>query len=221
VSDDELQFLLVDTVTCRQKLDGCADLANAEYRDSFYAKPNSHLSVACLPETGQEYGKVCSKVVRENANRARRSGYVVQVIDRKDWADDLFELRSSATVRQGRPMPPAYMAYQEYGTDYPYQACPRHGAKVHGVIGPDGHLAGYVQLIQSGDVVRVNTILGHADKLADRVMWLLMLEAVKWHIEHAAAQFLLYYTHYSGTDGLRYWKERFGMRPSTVRWLLP
>ena len=44
-------------------------------------------------------------------------------------------------------------------------------------------------------------------------MWLLTLEMFKWHIDECDARFGLYYTHDSGDGpGLRYWKERFGLR---------
>jgi hypothetical protein len=95
----------------------------------------------------------------------------------------------------------------------------RHLITVHGVVGPDGHLAGYCQMVQCGEVARVNSILGHWDHLPDRIMWLLMLEVVKWHIENAQARYALYYTHLSGHGpGLRYWKERLGFRPAQVTW---
>ena len=51
-------------------------------------------------------------------------------------------------------------------------------------------------------------------------MWLLMLETFRWHIEQGDARFGLYYTHHSGHGpGLRYWKERFGMRPTRATWV--
>ena len=114
-------------------------------------------------------------------------------------------------------MPSAYLTYQEYGHDLEPE-CERHGITVHGVIGADGHLAAYAQMVQCGDVTRVNTILGHAERNHDRVMWLLMLRTFQFHIG-TRARYGLYFTHASGHgDGLRYWKERFGMRPTRVTW---
>lgn len=201
-------------------LPGCWQLPETEYRDTYYTNPKYPLSVATLPNTGEEYEYGCSTVARQNARMSRRRGYQYQRIDRADWQDDLYALRSSAPFRQGREMPDAYMQPQAYPTDrWPDPHCLRHLRTVHGVVGPDGHLAGYTQIVQCGEIARVNTILGHADKLDDRVMWLLMLETIRWHIDECHARYFLYYTHLSGHGpGLRYWKERFGFRPVTVTW---
>jgi hypothetical protein len=209
---------------CRNDTDllPCNDLPVQEYVGTFYSEPQHPLSVAVLPSDGHAYEYGCSTVARQNARYAAKHGYRYQRIDRADWADDLYALRSSAPERQGREMPADYMTHRIYGSDaWPIIHCKRHLATVHGVIGPDDHLAGYMQVIQCGEVVRINTILGHADKLEDRLMWLLLVEAVKWHIDECAAKYFLYYTHASGHGpGLRYFKERLGFRPHTVTWQL-
>jgi hypothetical protein len=89
------------------------------------------------------------------------------------------------------------------------------------VTGADGRLVAYAQLIQCGEVARFNTILGHWDHLQDQVVWLLVMEAIKWHIDESRAAFALYYTHHSGHGpGLRYFKERFRFAPARVEWSL-
>lgn len=202
------------------ELPGCWSLPELEYRTGFYAASTNPLSVAVLPPDGHAYEYGCSTVCRQNARYAAKQGFRYERVDRADWADDLHEIRSSAPVRQGREMPPDYMRHQAYGTDAPTDPyCPRHLSTVHGVIGSDDKLAGYMQVVQCGEVVRVNTILGHADKLEQRIMWLLMMETVKWHIDERTASFFLYYTHASGHGpGLRYFKERLGFRPALVSW---
>ena len=197
----------------------CRDLPLEEYGPgSFYGDCRDPLAIVEFPDTGDEYRGRCSRAVRENANYAHRLGYRHETIDRADWTDDLYEIRASAPVRQGRAMPAAYLRRQEYPHD-PEPDCAHHGYTVHGVIGPDERLAGYAQIVQCGEMARLNTIIGHADRLRDRVMWLLMLEAFRWHIDRCGARFGLYYTHDSGHgDGLRYWKERFGMRPTDATW---
>lgn len=201
----------------------CSSLPEREYRTGFYAAPRHPLSVATLPDTGHGYEYGCSTVARQNARHAAATGYRHLLIDRADWADDLHAIRSSAPFRQGRDMPADYMAWRSYSSDaWPDGSCVRHRATVHGVAGPDGRLRGYMQVVQCGEVVRVNTILGHAEFLRDRVMWLLLVEAVKWHIDECAARFFLYYTHDSGHGpGLRYFKERLGFRPCRVEWEFP
>lgn len=201
------------------RADLCHTLPNTEYRGTYYESTPHALSVAVLPGDGHAYEYGCSVVARQNARYAANHGFRYQRVDRADWEDDLHAIRSSAPVRQGRAMPQAYMDRQTYGHDVPSD-CLRHGSTVHGVIGPDDHLAGYVQVVQCGEVVRVNTILGHADLLEQRIMWLLMMETAKHHIDVCGARFFLYYTHLSGHGpGLRYFKERLGFRPHKIEWL--
>jgi hypothetical protein len=212
--------LAIDVVGCQRWSPECLELAQREYGEkSFYNRSGHALSVVDLPHDSVAYRKACSKVVKENANRAERLGYRHQLIDRADYVDDLFELRSSQKIRQGRRMPDAYFERQVYSPDLP-PACRRHGSLIHGVLDDSGKLVAYCQLVQSGDVARFNTILGHAEYLDDRVTWLLVLKALQLHIDLCSAKFGLYYTHNSGHgEGLRYFKERFRFRPVDAEWL--
>lgn len=191
----------------------CRTLPEREYRAGFYAETRHPLSVARLDPWR------VSKVVRENANRAERLGYGHRIIDRAEWEDDLFALRSSKRVRQGRPMPRSYLEREDYSSDWPLAECRRHATVVHGVVSDRGRLVAYCQIVQCGEVARFNTILGHWDHLDDRVVWLLVRDAIEWHRETCGASFALYLTHDSGAGGgLRYFKERFGFRPARVEW---
>ena len=190
----------------------CRTLPFDEYRGTFYATTPHPLSVARLDPWR------VSRVVNENANRSERLGYGHRLIDRAEWEDDLHAIRSSKRVRQGRPMPRAYLERETYSPDIP-SPCRRHGFTVHGVVDAHGRLVAYCQIAQCGEVARFNTILGHWDYLSDRVVWLLVREAIEWHRREAGASFALYLTHDSGHgEGLRYFKERFGFRPARVDW---
>ena len=201
-------------------LPSCHSLPESEYRGTYYATAHAPLSIAVLPATGHDYEFGCSRVARQNARAAERRGYEYLRIDRAEWEADLHEIRSSARERQGRAMPSAYMERQTHGSDvWPDPHCLRHLVTVHGVVGADGRLAAYAQVVQCGEVVRFNTIMGHWDRLKDQVVWLLVLELIKWHIDECGAAYALYYAHDSGHGpGLRYFKERFGFRPARVTW---
>lgn len=215
---DELWFATIDLEQGHGPLPECTDLPETEYRESFYANPKGPLSIAQLPDTGDGYRAMCSQVARSNANWAWRLGYRHQLIDRADYEDDLYELRSSSPERQGRAMPDAYMERQAYGRDEPPR-CPHHGYTVHGIVDDGGKLVAYAQMMRCGQIVRVNTILGHHDYLEDRVVWLLFMEMIPWHVKRGA-RFALYYTHGSGVDGgLQYFKERLGFKPTEATWV--
>lgn len=199
----------------------CHELPVSEYQDSFYADPPEPLSIAPLFGSGDLYRAGVSRVARTNARWAHGRGYRWQLVDRSEWEDDLHAIRSSAPWRQGRPMPASYMEWQPYGSDaLPEDHCRRHLVAIHGVLSDEERLVAYLQMVQCGEIARINTIIGHADHLPNRVMWLLCLDALSWHANYCRAEFGLYYTHDSGSGGgLRYFKERLGFRACEPRWV--
>jgi hypothetical protein len=64
----------------------------------------------------------------------------------------------------------------------------------------------------------VSSILGHAERLRDDIMYLLVTETLRDQSWFGGTAF--YNLHNSGTDGLRYFKERLGFRPAEVEWAL-
>lgn len=218
----QIRELKIDLERGHSPLETCSELPLSEYGDTFYTDPPEPLSIAVLPSSGRQYEMGCSRVGRQNARVAAKLGYRYERIDRAEWEDDLHAIRASAPERQGRKMPLSYMERQRYGSDaWPEPHCKRHLVTVHAVISQNNRLAAYAQVVQCGQIVRFNTIMGHWGLLDDRVVWLLVMELVKWHIDECGAAYALYYTHDSGHGtGLRYFKERLGFRPAEVRWLL-
>jgi hypothetical protein len=74
-------------------------------------------------------------------------------------------------------------------------------------------------MLRQGDLALVSQILGHADHLEREVMWLLFEHALEREIKSDQDGFVVYNRHDSGTDGLRWWKERVGFREARVEWL--
>lgn len=206
--------LTIDVHSCDLQEPACSALAAQEYGvESFYRLHPSGLSVVDLDDWRP------SKVAGYNARRCERLGnYFKPEISRDEWAEDINELRASARERQGRAMPWSYLNPQEFARD-PLPRCPRHGYYVHGVVAPGAKLVAYAQIYQCGDAARVNTILGHAGFMEDGVVWLLLLRALEYHRDECDAAHGIYYTHDSGHGGgLRYFKERLGFRPASVKW---
>jgi hypothetical protein len=207
--------LTVDVRSCDARLSSCSALVTTEYGPgSFYRRPSSPLSVVDLAGDWN-----ASRAARWNASRCERLGMSFRPeISRDEWAHDLNDLRSSARERQGREMPASYLEAQDWPRDE-LPACPRHGDYFHGVVSGGGKLVAYLHVVQCGDSARFNTILGHADYLADGAVWLLTLRALEYHRDECDARHGIYYTHDSGHGGgLRYFKERFRFRPAVVSW---
>ena len=99
----------------------------------------------------------------------------------------------------------------------PLYSCPVHGVHPYGVL-LDDTLVAYLWCYRSGDLALVSSILGHAEHLRFDVMYLLMRGVIEAELAHGG--FLVYNRHDSGTDGLRFYKERCGLEPAEVEWAL-
>jgi hypothetical protein len=66
------------------------------------------------------------------------------------------------------------------------------------------------------DLALVSQILGHADRLADEIMYLLVQGLVV--AESGRGGFLVYNRYDSGTEGLRFFKDRCGFERTAVEW---
>lgn len=174
-------------------------------------------SVLPIPGSLEEW-RAAHKTARKRADRAYARGYVADVLPRERYADDLYEVNTSVSHRQGRPMTGGYLHRTEFSPlpDYP---CARHATRITGVWAPDGHVVAYLVMLRSGGLALVSQILGHAAHLDREVMWLLFEHALSREIAADRDGVVVYNRHDSGTDGLRWWKERAGFREMTVEWL--
>ena len=156
------------------------------------------------------------RTARKRSARAARLGYRFGEIDRRDYADDVYRINTSTPERQGRPMSAGYQEHPRFGANP--QLCPFHHVYTYGVTNRRDQLAAYLWLYRCGELAMVSSILGHADLLADDVMYLLGVETIREQRQIGGTMF--YNLHASGTDGLRYFKERLGFRQSDVEWIL-
>ncbi len=187
---------------------GCLTMANELYTK--LSNGYTH-EVSAAPLTEALMGKTAQRRARRAANR----GYYFTAIDPSAWEDDIFDINTSAERRQGRPMAPGYLERPHYGAlELPH--CNRHHVYRYGVVGPPGYLAAYLWLYRCGDLALVSTILGHAQHLKDDIMYALVMGAVEEQYDLGGV--LVYNLHTSGTDGLRYFKEKLGLHPTEVTW---
>lgn len=157
------------------------------------------------------------RTARKRANAAERNGYVWGAINREDFANDVYAINTSALERQGRPMSDGYLTRPEF-SPLPAYACARHRIATYGVLAPDGHLVAYTWVYRTGELVMFSSILGHAQHLDRHVMYLLVRGVLADQIRSGPG--VAFYNLWdSGSDGLRFFKERIGMRPADVEWL--
>lgn len=153
------------------------------------------------------------RTARKRAARAARLGYRFEEMERERYEDDVFAINVSTPERQGRPMSDGYLERPVFSPNP--CLCPLHHVYTYGVLRNDT-LVAYLWMYRSGELAMISSILGHADHLEDDVMYLLATEAIRE--QSAFGGTLFYNLHDSGTDGLRYFKERLGLAACDVRW---
>jgi hypothetical protein len=172
-------------------------------------------SVMRLPSSVDEW-RLEHRTARKRAARAERRGYEFVTVDRAQRADEVYAINVSAPERQGRPMSDGYRRRPAETPD-PGYPCPRHGVHCYGVETADGTLVAYMWLYRAGQLALVSQILGHADHLENEIMYLLWQAMIEREAREPG--FVVYNRHDSGTDGLRFYKERVGLAETPVAWL--
>jgi hypothetical protein len=156
------------------------------------------------------------RTARKRASRAARRGYKFKVIARHERADEIHAINTSMPERQGRPMSEGYQT-RPTETPLPAYPCSRHRVSTYGVETLEGVLVAYIYIYRAGQLALVSQILGHADHLENEVMYLLF--ACMIEREAGEPGFVVYNRWDSGTDGLRFFKERVGLTETAVEWL--
>jgi hypothetical protein len=159
------------------------------------------------------------RTARKRADRAGRRGYRFAPIRRHERAEEIWAINTSAEWRQGRRMAPNY-AERPSSTPDPDYLCPRHAVRSYGVEDAGGTLVAYLHLYRAGELALVSQVLGHAEHLEREVMWLLFAGVIAAEHELEPTGWLVYNRHDSGTDGLRFFKERIGFTEHHVEWEL-
>lgn len=157
------------------------------------------------------------RTARKRAARAHRLGYRFEEIRRHEHELSIFEINTSMPERQGRPMTPSYGKLHEFNDPVPWP-CDRHRVYPYGVLDEGGKLRAYLWLYRCGEMAMVSSILGHGDHLSNDVMYLLVAGMVKEQARLGGFGF--YNVHSSGTEGLRFFKERCGFYGREARWKL-
>lgn len=202
-----------------QLLGDCQDVACHAFATPLHRQLSDgydECSVLRVPTAIEEW-QAEHRTARKRVWRAERLGYRFAQIARHEYVNDVYAINTSKGERQGRPMSAGYHKRPSASPD-PLYPCPRHGVHPYGVIDARGKLVAYLWCYRSGDLALVSSILGHGEHLANDVMYLLMRGTIE--AERELGGFLVYNRHDSGTDGLRFYKERCGFEAAEVSWAL-
>jgi hypothetical protein len=195
----------------------CADHTERLFTQLDVPRYSEGASVLAVPETAAQW-RAEHRTARKRAWRAERLGYRFAEVDNSLHSDDIFVINTSLTERQGRPMAAGYMKNRQHAPlSEDQKRCPHHRSHTYGVL--EQHtLVAYLTLHRAGDLAMVSMILGHGDHLRNDIMYLLAAGMVE---EQSGRGGWFYYNlHSSGTDGLRYYKERIGFHAADIAWSL-
>lgn len=157
------------------------------------------------------------RTARKRASRAERLGYTFAVVKREEHSDELYEINTSAENRQGRPMSDSYRRRYDY-SPLPIYPCERHQVRTYGVKSPDGVLVAYLWLYVAGQLRLCSSIIGHAAHLKNDIMYLLFRGMLAAESQRDPDGVVVYHRWDNGTDGLRFFKARVGLRDTPIGW---
>ena len=170
-----------------------------------------------LPKSLEEYeNKIGGKnSVSYYSRRCKKMGYYTKYFNQKDFLDDIYNINTSITERQGHKMSDAYL-------NKPKIESKKKFVDYIGVFNKDDILVGYIRLIKTKNLFVIGKLLGHNDYLKDNIMYLLLNELTKDLIEknknNDLEQYFMYDTYFGGTNGLRLFKKRNCFEPYRVKW---
>lgn len=198
---------------------GCSDACN-ELSNGLYLQMSGgqydECAVLPIPQDVQEWRDE-HRTARKRADRADRRGYRFATIERHRRADEIQRINLSSLERQGRPMSNGYHQ-RPTESPLPVYPCGLHAVRTYGIEDRDGVLVAYLWLYRADQLALVSQILGHHDHLENEIMYLLVQGVLEAEGRIAPDGFLVYNRWDSGTDGLRFFKERLGFAPITVDW---
>jgi hypothetical protein len=185
-----------------------------------YGRYQNSCSIIVLSETFDDYySGAAGYATRRKVRKAEKLGYTFAPIEHDDFIDDIYKINTSLDERQGRPMDEGYRVRPKPIRAGAASTCPRHREVWYGVV-HDGHLVAYTWVYMVGEMCLFNRILGHGEHMANGVMYQLVVGAIADLTATAGLRYAMYERHTSGTEGLRFFKERMGFRPYWVDWQL-
>jgi len=136
-------------------------------------------------------------------HKAEKRGYYLSQFLPGQYLDDILDIYYSVPVRQGKFM----SAFNRVGWS-------RVGICM-GVFRM-GKLVAFANPLKMGNMTVLSSIMGHSEYLKDGVMFLLMDGIMRT----LTTKWLMYDTFLGNSEGLKYFKMKFGFRAFNVRWCI-
>jgi len=148
------------------------------------------------------------------SRKALKREYRFIEIDRNDYIDDIYEINTSAFIRQGKKMSDGYLKKVESYKNEPHY-------RYFGVVDKNAKLVSYCNIGFYGEFALIVTLLGHKEYLNDGVMYLMLIEFHKLMFDEykdKGYKYIMYDTFFGASEGLKKFKEKLGFQPYRVKW---
>ncbi len=143
-----------------------------------------------------------------------KRGYAFEEIDKNDFIDDIYEINTSATMRQGHKMGDSYIKKIE---KYEHKS----NFKYYGIL-KDGKLHAYCDIGFYGEFALISRLLGHKKYLNDGIMYHMLISLAKLIFEkyktNHQCRYIMYDTFFGASEGLKQFKNKLNYRPYKVKW---
>jgi hypothetical protein len=180
----------------------------------------SGVALSHVPRTFDEYLARVEASARRNYKKAVREGCTFRRINFNDHLEEILEIRGCTDVRQGRKVPEEFLNGKIKPCADPVSLNAAHDYPYFGVF-VNGKLVAYASCLVGGELCVVEHILGHADWLEKSVVPFLIIEIVRYILDHhPQVKYYAYGTYFGAGETMKRFKRKFDFLPHYVKWEL-
>ena len=178
------------------------------------------VAVCSLDKTYDEYFRDIESSGRRNVKKAIRKGYTFELISFNEHIDDIWEIRRSASVRQGK-MPDELIQNRPSKINDPKSKTNFHDFQYYGVFNNEKKLVAYAGCFSAGEMIELSHYYGHDAFKSDGIVPLLITSIAQHTIKTKPhVKFYVYGGTLGASNTLKRFKKKFGFFPHTVNWNL-
>jgi hypothetical protein len=167
-----------------------------------------------LPRTIDDYLRAIGDKSRNMIRKACKQGYEFKRVGPDAYGQDIYEIRTSDPMRQGRKIPEYYYSNPPLYVLNPSRVgCAVHTEQFFGIF-KDGRLISYVTLFLFGEMAQVNHLLCHNAHATNGVMNLNVFHMVEQLIANYPQVKYVNYLYIGGAQGgINQFKTSVGFKP--------
>ena len=156
--------------------------------------------------------------VSVKCSRCLKRGYTFDVLDRNKHIDEIFSINTSSNERQGKKMSNNYIKKDEFYIK-------EDSTEYFGVFDKEGKLVSYIHVFFAEEAAFIFKLLGHDSYLNDNIMYLMIFKAIEQIFKKRdetskKLRYIIYDSFFTNSEGLAFFKRRFGFSPAAVKWTM-